>query len=76
MDMHSAQAPVERGALRVEVDPWADVTISGEKSVFTTPVTIPLTAGHHRVVLTKGTRKETIDVTIIPNETMRITRSW
>lgn len=76
MDLHSAQAPVERGALRVEVDPWADVTISGEKNAFTTPVTIPLTAGHHRVVLTKGTLKETIDVTIIPNETTRITRSW
>lgn len=78
VEKRTVQAPasVQRGALRVEVEPWADVAISGQKDSYTTPVTIPLSAGHHRVVLTKGTQKETVDVTITPNETTRITRSW
>jgi serine/threonine-protein kinase len=71
-----ASVPVPRGALRIEVEPWADVTIRGQKNAYTTPVTIPLSAGPHRIVLTKGTQKETVDVTITPNVTTRITRSW
>jgi hypothetical protein len=78
VEKRTVQAPaqVQRGALRVEVEPWADVAVSGEKDTYTTPVTITLSAGHHRVVLTKGAQKETIDVTITPNETTRIARSW
>jgi hypothetical protein len=70
------QAAAEQGSLRVEVEPWADVSVSGEKGAYTTPVTLTLSAGHHRVVLAKGARKETIDVLITPNQTTRITRSW
>jgi len=77
-EKRTVQPPVavQRGALRVEVEPWADVAISGQKDAYTTPMTISLSAGHHRIVLTKGARKEVIDVTINPNETTRIMRSW
>ena len=69
-------APASPGTLRVIVDPWADVTIAGRKEAFTTPGTIPLPAGTYRVVLTKGTKKETIDVKINPNQVTTITRTW
>jgi tRNA A-37 threonylcarbamoyl transferase component Bud32 len=72
----TAQAPAEPGTLRIEVEPWADVAISGQKETYTTPVTTMLPAGPYRVVLTKGTRKETVEVTITPNQTTRIERSW
>lgn len=69
-------APASPGSLRVLVEPWADVTIIGRCEAFTTPGTIPLPAGSYRVVLTKGTRKETIDVQIKPNELTLIQRTW
>jgi eukaryotic-like serine/threonine-protein kinase len=77
-DKHTAPAPVGRGTLRIEVDPWADVTIvvGGQKSTYTTPVTIELPAGRHRVLLSKGAQRETVEVTITPHETTRITRTW
>jgi len=71
-----APAPAGLGSLRVLVEPWADVTIVGRGEAFTTPGTIPLPAGSYRVVLTKGTRKETIDVQIKPNELTLIQRAW
>jgi eukaryotic-like serine/threonine-protein kinase len=63
-----------QGTIHIEVDPWADVTIGDWQD--TTPVTRKLPAGHHRVVLKKGPRTEAIDVTINPNQTTSITRSW
>jgi hypothetical protein len=42
----------------------------------TTPVTRKLPAGHHRVVLKKGSRSETLDVVITANQTTNVTRSW
>ncbi len=68
--------PASPGTLRVIVDPWADVTIVGRKETFTTPGTIPLRAGTYRVVLTKGTKKESLDVKINPNQVTTITRTW
>jgi hypothetical protein len=68
--------PASPGTLRVTVDPWADVTIVGRKETFTTPGTIPLPAGTYRVVLTKGPKKESIDVKINPNQVTTITRTW
>jgi serine/threonine-protein kinase len=64
------------GTLRVIVDPWADVTIVGRTETFTTPGAVPLSAGSYRVVLTKGTKKESIDVKISPNEVTTIKRTW
>lgn len=58
------------------VDPWADVTIIGRREAFTTPGTIPLPAGSYRVVLTKGTKKESIEVKINPNQVTTIMRTW
>lgn len=71
-----AAVPASPGTLRVIVDPWADVAIIGRKETFTTPGTIPLPAGAYRVVLTKGTKKESIDVKINPNQVTTITRTW
>jgi len=68
--------PATPGTLRVEVEPWAQVSISGQKETFTTPVTVRLQPGHYRVVLKKGEKKEAIDVTITANQTSRIDRTW
>lgn len=72
----SPPAVVERGTLRVDVDPWAEVSITGRRETFTTPVTTNLPAGHYRIVLSKGERKETVDVTIAPDQTTRVSRTW
>jgi hypothetical protein len=71
-----AEVPASPGTLRVVVDPWADVAIVGRKETFTSPGTIPLPAGTYHVVLTKGTKKETIEVKINPNQVTTITRTW
>lgn len=68
------QTAAQQGTLHVEVDPWADVVIGDWQD--TTPVTRKLPAGHHRVVLKKGARTETLDVVINPNQTTNVTRSW
>ena len=68
------QTAGQQGTLHVEVEPWADVVIGDWQD--TTPVTRKLPAGHHRVVLKKGSRTEAIDVTITPNQTTTVTRSW
>jgi hypothetical protein len=68
------QTAAQQGTLHVEVDPWADVVIGDWQD--TTPVTRKLPAGHHRVVLRKGARTETLDVVINPNQTTNVTRSW
>ena len=70
------QAPLQYGTLHLEVDPWADVAISGQSDTYSTPLTTRLPVGQYRVVLTKGTQKDTVDVTIKPNETTRIQRAW
>jgi eukaryotic-like serine/threonine-protein kinase len=76
----STETPAEKraqtaeGTLHVEVTPWADVTMGDWQD--TTPVTRKLPAGHHRVVLKKGSRVETVDVVINPNQTTTVTRSW
>jgi len=62
------------GTLHVEVEPWADVIIGDWQD--TTPVTRKLPAGHHRVVLKKGSHVETVDVVITFNQTTTVTRSW
>lgn len=69
-----SQTAAQQGTLHVEVDPWADVVIGDWQD--TTPVTRKLPAGHHRVVLKKGSRTETLDVVINPNQTTNVTRSW
>jgi hypothetical protein len=68
------QTAAQQGTLHVEVDPWADVMIGDWQD--TTPVTRKLPAGHHRVVLKKGSRSETLDVVITANQTTNVTRSW
>jgi serine/threonine-protein kinase len=68
------QTTAQQGTLHVEVDPWADVVIGDWQD--TTPVTRKLPAGHHRVVLKKGSRTEVLDVVINPNQTTNVTRSW
>jgi hypothetical protein len=68
------QQTTQQGTLHVEVDPWADVVIGDWQD--TTPVTRKLPAGHHRVVLKKGSRSETLDVVITANQTTNVTRSW
>jgi serine/threonine-protein kinase len=72
----AAQVEAGTGSLQVEVDPWAKVSIVGQSETYTTPITIQLSAGHHRVLLSKGTQQETVDVTITPNQTSHITRNW
>jgi serine/threonine protein kinase len=75
-----SQRPAEKrpqtaeGTLHVEVQPWADVVMGDWQD--TTPVTRKLPAGHHRLVLKKGSRVETVDVVINPNQTTTVTRSW
>jgi serine/threonine protein kinase len=74
--VRTTAVPASPGTLRVLVDPWADVAIVGRKETFTSPGTIPLPAGTYRVVLTKGTKKETIDVKINPSQVTTITRTF
>jgi hypothetical protein len=68
------QQAVAQGTLHIEVQPWADVVIGDWQD--TTPVTRSLPAGHHRVLLRKGKQTETVDVVIVPNQTVTITRNW
>lgn len=68
------QQAAAQGTLHVEVQPWADVVIGDWQD--TTPVTRPLPAGRHRVLLRKGTKTELVDVVITPNQTTTITRTW
>jgi hypothetical protein len=68
--------PQLTGSLLVEVNPWAQVAIAGQKQTYTTPVTITLAVGHHHVVLSKGAQSEQIDVVVSPNTTTSIKRTW
>lgn len=68
------QTAASQGTLHVEVEPWADVVVGDWQD--TTPVTRKLPAGSYRMVLKKGSRTETVDVVINPNETTTVKRSW
>jgi len=64
------------GTLVVTANPWADVWIDG-KHADSTPVTRPLPAGRHKVVLKRPNGAlETVRITIRAGKTTRIDRDW
>ncbi len=57
-----------KGTVQINARPWAQVKVDG-KPVGTTPRKLTLSAGKHKVVLTKGSARVTKWVTVRPNRT-------
>lgn len=78
---HDAGAPCriasgcEHGSLQINTRPWARVWVDGIDTGLTTPVTLRVTAGRHRVrlVTRDGTAQE-LDVVVIPRQVHALRR--
>ncbi len=74
----SRNAPAAMGELEITASPWAEIFIDG-KAMGQTPKRLTLSAGRHAVLLTQGTKKKTMKITIKKDDRIEIdedTSTW